>query len=241
MKSPIDLVKGSIDIIRSDPKLILGIVTVPFSLTLVSVLFDPTRQMGPVSDMHTVISAVSWVFLFVFTNTVVIVALLLALDGAVSRIKESYRSSLGFLLRFLPLVTLWYLAVIVILMPFYNPGLILLVWVIFAIPAIMTLVWMIFSELILVLEDVTLVDACKQGWKLLTSSWWPLFGRLLFLLFVVWVSAIVAEALFRALGAPFWVREVLSTVLFYLVFTFMITYLYLLYKDTKTRTMVSAL
>jgi len=241
MKGPFDLVKNAVDMVRSDPKLILGVVAVPFVLDLINVLLDPTRKMGPVNETHLMVSAVFTVLLFVFANTVVTVALLLALDGRVVRTVESYRKCLGFLPRFLPLALIWYGAAAVILMPFFVPGLLLIAWVIFAIPAIMLLVWMVFSELILVLENTGLIEAGKQGWKLLSNSWWPLFARLLFLLFAVWVLFIVAEALFRALGVSLLGREILSAVLFYPTYTLMITYLYLLCKDTKKKSMVSTL
>mgnify|MGYP001806701289 CR=1 FL=1 len=151
------------------------------------------------------------------------IGLLLLIKNDFSGVRASFRESKEFFTTYLLTSLLTFLLTIVLLFCLVIPGIIVAVFYSFALFAV-------------IIEKKRTFSAVERSYDLVKGYWWPVFGRILFLVLLAILASLV-------LGLPeYWLDSnmketyrLITNVVWILLSPFFITYTYSLYQDLKTK------
>lgn len=219
MKNAIALLRRSIDLIRQNPTLFLGIALLPGIISVPLSMFTIEGTAHP---------PVTWAMFILAQIALAVVSILMAvalmravMNPALS-IKDAYRESLPYFWRYILLSIM--VGVVVLL------GLIALI-----IPGIIFAVWFAFSYYILVVENIGGVEAMKRSKQLVAGRWWMVFGHVAFVTLVSLAVGIVAGALMAMLDAMLGsiAAGILNLIVSAVIAPIFVAYFYFLYRNLQ--------
>lgn len=222
MKSPISLLRGSIDIFLSNPKLFVGIYLIPGILSfLLAFLISYGQGLG-LSMLANFSIVILLSIAMIVISILMAVAVMLAVIDPTLTIWQAYERAKSFFLQYL------LLSVLISLVTFI--GFFLLI-----VPGIIFLVWFAFAYYILLIEEKSGIDAMKRSKELVTGKWWAVFWRLVALLAVVMVVSIIFASIVNVGSSPlvYTIMNILNILVSAVLVPVSIAYMYLLYKDLK--------
>lgn len=219
MRNPIQLLKGSFGIFSENPRLFLGVLLVPILFSILSALFEPSRETG-------VIDTLEWSIFILITLAVVVVnifmgiALTLAVDNRSLTVAGAYRASRPFFWRYIGLSLLMTLILTI-------------AFILLIIPGVILSVWFVFATFVLILENGGVIESLKRSREYVRGKWWGVFGRLVAVTLLAFLAMAVLFGVAAMLPGGQIVESVVGTVVGLILAPIMIGYMYLLYQDAK--------
>jgi hypothetical protein len=221
-----DLFKNTWSLYRENFKLIVGLMALPFLLMAVS-QFLVLAQGGVLLTLSTLLSLVAGVGVLWAGAGLIIV---LRDRSQKFTIKETYR--LGWR-KLLPLV--W----VAILTMFIVGG----SFILFVIPGIILMVWLLFAQILVITEDEKGLKAIVKSREYTRDYFWPILGRYLVMFVVVVIIygllmslATFVAGLFGSINSSSVVvlTSLLGAIINVLVTPMALIYMYLVYESLKT-------
>jgi len=219
MRKPSALLKGAITHFKTNPKLFLGVVSVPLIINLLMIVLEPSQNTGVVNMYEWVVYGALGLVLVVF-DILMGVALILAVANPTLTIRQAYGQATGFFWRYLGFSIVLSLIILV--------GLLL-----FVIPAIIFLVWFTFSIFVLVLENGRIIESLKRSREYVRGHWWAVFGRMLFVIVITLIILAPLSMLGSGTSDQRDLFDGLVSLVTALITPFTIIYMYLMYQDIK--------
>ena len=211
-----------LELIPFIPLLLLAVVVIAFLIGGVGLEITGLIVPQAASFLLTLI----FIFLIVLSVLSFIVLQLLSIIGIILitkdnekdiGLKEIYKAAWKKLLPFLWLAIISYFLLI---------G----AYLFFIIPGILFGIWFFFSTFVLVCEDKRGVKAILKSKEYVHKKWWAVFGRLLFMVFIIGIFAVMLE--FGSFVFSFF--DFLSFVFSIVVTPILFIYYYLMYEDIKS-------
>lgn len=222
MRSPLTLLKDSLNIFKSNPQLFIGIYLVPGALSFVLGLFgdsferpgDFTPAMGVIMLLLALVTIVLSIFMGI--------AMTYAAGDRTISIMEAYTKAKGLFWQYLVLSILVGLTVLA--------GFVLLI-----VPGIIFMVWFAFAYYVLIFEGMSGTAAMKRSKELVSGRWFPVFGRMAILILFSIVCGFIIGVIsgIFAGGTGDVVGLVLTFILNIFLVSISVIYMYELYLDLK--------
>lgn len=222
MRKPTELLKGAIERFKTNPKLFIGIVLVPIIASVLTAVFAPSKGTGVINIYEWIVYIALSLALLV-TNVLMSVALIIAAHNPTIGVKEAYSGARMYFWKYIG----FSLLMMVILLPAF---------ILFVIPAIILGVWFTFATFILVLENSAIIDSFKTSRAYVKGKWWTVFGRLVFVFFLLIVIMIPFGILASFMPASKAMIDTIGNLIALLISPITILYVYLMYQDVKAPT-----
>lgn len=203
MKSPLTLFTESCAFYKTHFALLCSIVLMPVAV-------DAYSSMLSLGNVGSMLSFAVSIYAYI--------ALITAIDNpSVARtVQHSYRLSTSSFLRYLVVVLITESLVVIGMLALLLPG-------------FLFIVWFLCAPFVVVLEKRDIFDSIRQSREYARGQWTPIFGRLIALCFIIFVSVIIAAFFFVLTNFG----EMGMYFFSWLITPFIYIYLYLLYKEIK--------
>lgn len=222
MKGPTVLIQEAFAIYKANIKLFFLIFIVPGILTVTFGYFTAGIEERDMGLQSVVLFTVLFVLLMVVNIAMAIAMVKAVASPAEVTVQSAYQFAREHFWSYLWVSVL--VAIIVLL------GFVLLI-----VPGIIFSVWYVFSYFVLLFEGQRGMDALRRSKEHVRGKWWPVFGRVLFLLLISLILSGILGVLF---GTTPEARESLvsliaAQILNLVLVPVSIAYMYLLYQEVK--------
>jgi hypothetical protein len=222
--SPFDLLKQSWDIFIKRYAVFFGIILIPalylvagkiLSFAFINILKVNNNEIGfvLVSDFLVVL-----LFLLFFWSQV---SLLYAIVNQKAGVNESYKKGKNLLWAY-------------IVLSLFNSMIVFGGFVVFLIPGIIFSVWLSLAVFVFMEENEKQEKAILKSYEYVRGHWWPILGRILFIVFVLMAIQWIISLILTLFGVQVETSKELSEVISFFFYPLTLIYYFIMYKDIKT-------